>query len=122
MTGTPARRPDSATPRSRRLTHRTVETTSTLSCYIFVLYCREPGFLALRQSFRHPISEEKDEVMKIIVVRATGTIGAAVAKARAANKHEVVAASRHGAVKVRALRTSRQPMRLRPVAEGSPLC
>ena len=38
--------------------------------------------------------------MKIIVVGATGTIGAAVAKALAANKHEVVAASRNGAVKV----------------------
>jgi NAD(P)-dependent dehydrogenase (short-subunit alcohol dehydrogenase family) len=38
--------------------------------------------------------------MKIIVVGAIGTIGAAVAKALAANKHEVVAASRHGAVKV----------------------
>jgi len=38
--------------------------------------------------------------MKIIVVGATGTIGAAVAKALAANKHEVVAASRLGAVKV----------------------
>jgi len=38
--------------------------------------------------------------MKIIVVGGTGTIGAAVAKALAANKHEVVAASRNGAVKV----------------------
>ena len=38
--------------------------------------------------------------MKIIVVGATGTIGAAVAKALAANRHEVVAASRNGAVKV----------------------
>ncbi len=38
--------------------------------------------------------------MKIIVVGATGTIGAAVAQALSANKHEVVAASRHGAVKV----------------------
>ncbi len=38
--------------------------------------------------------------MKIIVVGATGTIGAAVAQALAANKHEVVAASRNGAVKV----------------------
>ena len=38
--------------------------------------------------------------MKIIVVGATGTIGAAAAKALAANKHEVVAASRNGAVKV----------------------
>ena len=38
--------------------------------------------------------------MKITVVGATGTIGAAVAKALAANKHEVVAASRNGAVKV----------------------
>jgi NAD(P)-dependent dehydrogenase (short-subunit alcohol dehydrogenase family) len=38
--------------------------------------------------------------MKIIVVGATGTIGAAVAKALAANKHEVVAASRNGAVRV----------------------
>ena len=38
--------------------------------------------------------------MKIIVVGAIGTIGAAVAKALAANKHEVVAASRNGAVKV----------------------
>jgi NAD(P)-dependent dehydrogenase (short-subunit alcohol dehydrogenase family) len=38
--------------------------------------------------------------MKLIVVGATGIIGAAVAKALAANKHEVVAASRNGAVKV----------------------
>jgi NAD(P)-dependent dehydrogenase (short-subunit alcohol dehydrogenase family) len=38
--------------------------------------------------------------MKIIVVGATGTIGAAVANALAVNKHEVVAASRNGAVEV----------------------
>jgi NAD(P)-dependent dehydrogenase (short-subunit alcohol dehydrogenase family) len=38
--------------------------------------------------------------MKIIVIGATGTIGAAVANALAAKKHEVVRASRQGDVKV----------------------
>ena len=38
--------------------------------------------------------------MKIIVIGATGTIGAAVASALAARKHEVVRASRKGEVKV----------------------
>ena len=38
--------------------------------------------------------------MKIIVIGATGTIGAAVANALAAKKHEVVRASRQGEVKV----------------------
>ena len=38
--------------------------------------------------------------MKIIVIGATGTIGAAVANALAASRHEVVRASRHGEVKV----------------------
>jgi NAD(P)-dependent dehydrogenase (short-subunit alcohol dehydrogenase family) len=38
--------------------------------------------------------------MKIIVIGATGTIGAAVASALAAKKHEVVRASRLGEVKV----------------------
>jgi NAD(P)-dependent dehydrogenase (short-subunit alcohol dehydrogenase family) len=38
--------------------------------------------------------------MKIIVIGATGTIGAAVAAALAAKKHEVVRASRNGEVKV----------------------
>jgi NAD(P)-dependent dehydrogenase (short-subunit alcohol dehydrogenase family) len=38
--------------------------------------------------------------MKIIVIGATGTIGAAVANAIAAKKHEVVRASRQGDVKV----------------------
>ncbi len=38
--------------------------------------------------------------MKIIVIGATGTIGAAVANALAAKGHEVVRASRNGAVKV----------------------
>jgi NAD(P)-dependent dehydrogenase (short-subunit alcohol dehydrogenase family) len=38
--------------------------------------------------------------MKIIVIGATGTIGAAVAAAFAAKKHEVVRASRSGEVKV----------------------
>ena len=38
--------------------------------------------------------------MKIIVIGATGTIGAAVANALAAKKHEVVRASRQGGVKV----------------------
>ena len=38
--------------------------------------------------------------MKIIVIGATGTIGAAVAAALAAGKHEVVRASRKGEVKV----------------------
>jgi NAD(P)-dependent dehydrogenase (short-subunit alcohol dehydrogenase family) len=38
--------------------------------------------------------------MKIIVIGATGTIGAAVAKALAANRHDVVRASRNGDVKV----------------------
>jgi len=38
--------------------------------------------------------------MKIIVIGATGTIGAAVASALAAKKHEVVRASRNGEVKV----------------------
>jgi NAD(P)-dependent dehydrogenase (short-subunit alcohol dehydrogenase family) len=38
--------------------------------------------------------------MKIIVIGATGTIGAAVANALAARKHEVVRASRQGEVKV----------------------
>jgi len=38
--------------------------------------------------------------MKIIVIGATGTIGAAVAAALAAKKHEVVRASRKGEVKV----------------------
>ena len=38
--------------------------------------------------------------MKIIVIGATGTIGAAVASALAARKHEVVRASRQGDVKV----------------------
>jgi NAD(P)-dependent dehydrogenase (short-subunit alcohol dehydrogenase family) len=38
--------------------------------------------------------------MKIIVIGATGTIGAAVANALAARKHEVVRASRQGDVKV----------------------
>jgi NAD(P)-dependent dehydrogenase (short-subunit alcohol dehydrogenase family) len=38
--------------------------------------------------------------MKVIVIGATGTIGAAVASALAAKKHEVVRASRGGEVKV----------------------
>jgi NAD(P)-dependent dehydrogenase (short-subunit alcohol dehydrogenase family) len=38
--------------------------------------------------------------MKIIVIGATGTIGAAVANALAASKHEVVPASRRGAMKI----------------------
>ena len=38
--------------------------------------------------------------MKIIVIGATGTIGAAVANALAAKKHEVVRASRQGDMKV----------------------
>jgi len=38
--------------------------------------------------------------MKVIVIGATGTIGTEVAKALAANKHEVVSASRHGDIKV----------------------
>jgi NAD(P)-dependent dehydrogenase (short-subunit alcohol dehydrogenase family) len=38
--------------------------------------------------------------MKIIVIGATGTIGAAIANALAARKHEVVRASRQGEVKV----------------------
>ncbi len=51
--------------------------------------------------------------MKIIVVGATGTIGAAVAQALSANKHEVVAASRHGAVKV----NLDEPASIRPMFE-----
>jgi NAD(P)-dependent dehydrogenase (short-subunit alcohol dehydrogenase family) len=38
--------------------------------------------------------------MKIIVIGATGTIGAEVAKALLARKHEVIGASRSGAVKL----------------------
>ena len=38
--------------------------------------------------------------MKIIVVGATGTIGAEVVKALVVKRHEVVGASRHGEVKV----------------------
>ena len=38
--------------------------------------------------------------MKIIVIGATGTIGAEVAKALALNRHEVIRASRNGDVKV----------------------
>lgn len=38
--------------------------------------------------------------MKVIVIGATGTIGVEVAKALAAKQHEVIAASRHGKVKV----------------------
>jgi len=38
--------------------------------------------------------------MKIVVIGASGIIGTAVASALAAGKHEVVRASRHGAVKV----------------------
>ncbi len=38
--------------------------------------------------------------MKVVVIGATGTIGAEVAKALSANKHEVVRASRHSDVKV----------------------
>jgi NAD(P)-dependent dehydrogenase (short-subunit alcohol dehydrogenase family) len=38
--------------------------------------------------------------MKIIVIGATGTIGSEVAKALSLNNHEVIAASRNGAVKV----------------------
>ncbi len=38
--------------------------------------------------------------MKVIVIGATGTIGAEVAKTLAAHKHQVVSASRHGGVKV----------------------
>ena len=38
--------------------------------------------------------------MKIIIIGATGTIGAEVAKALSARMHEVVGASRNGEVKV----------------------
>jgi NAD(P)-dependent dehydrogenase (short-subunit alcohol dehydrogenase family) len=38
--------------------------------------------------------------MKVIVIGATGTIGAAVVKALSARKHEVIGASRNAAVKV----------------------
>lgn len=38
--------------------------------------------------------------MKVIVIGASGTIGAAVAQALAAKKHELIGASRHGAVRV----------------------
>jgi nucleoside-diphosphate-sugar epimerase len=38
--------------------------------------------------------------MKIIVVGATGTIGAEVVKALSARQHDVISASRKGAVKV----------------------
>jgi NAD(P)-dependent dehydrogenase (short-subunit alcohol dehydrogenase family) len=38
--------------------------------------------------------------MKVIVIGATGTIGAEVAKALSARKHEVIGASRKGALKV----------------------
>jgi NAD(P)-dependent dehydrogenase (short-subunit alcohol dehydrogenase family) len=38
--------------------------------------------------------------MKVIVIGATGTIGAAVAKGLAARKHEVIGASRHDGIRV----------------------
>jgi NAD(P)-dependent dehydrogenase (short-subunit alcohol dehydrogenase family) len=38
--------------------------------------------------------------MKVIVIGATGTIGAAVAKGLAARKHEVIGASRHSGIRI----------------------
>jgi NAD(P)-dependent dehydrogenase (short-subunit alcohol dehydrogenase family) len=46
------------------------------------------------------LKQGKEHDMKIIVVGATGTIGSEVAKALERNKHEVIRASRSGAVKV----------------------
>jgi NAD(P)-dependent dehydrogenase (short-subunit alcohol dehydrogenase family) len=45
------------------------------------------------------LKQGKEHNLKIIVIGATGTIGSEVAKALERNKHEVIRASRSGAVK-----------------------